>query len=456
MPSPKDAVPNSTVVYTLARLLATQPVDVTNVLLVPPWGVLCSELDDLGTIEQRQRCLYRRLGDWGYTGSQQDAITEAVAEIPILDGVDDGKPRFAVIPLKTLMEKKFEPIKWAVPGLLPAGLTLFAGRPKLGKSLFMLQVGLAVAQGGKVVGAIPVEQGSTLYLDMENGEELLQERGAEALSGEEAPEGFSFVIDSPNLQDGCMQMIETWVEDNPNARLVVIDTFEAVRARTEGKGNAYREDYAALRPLADLAKRLKVAIVVVHHTAKRASTNDVFDSISGSFGLNGAVDNLMILGDVAGQIVVAAKGRRVKYTEIPLAFDPTIGQWEVSDEVAEQRRSETQKALIQYLANNKGATPKEIAEGTGIPSLTVRQRLYHMCRDEVVINISGKYTLHAKFKVPRSMTMQPQTRLEEEINWPDLDEEGEDADLDLASLLTGLQEEGVEVDVTFAADDIDF
>lgn len=444
MPSPKDAVPSGKVVYVLARLLATQPADTAN--LPPPWGVLCRDLDDIGSRDQRLRFLSKRLGDWGYTDDQEDSIMAAIAEVPILDGVVDGKRRFNYIPLKDLMAKKFDPIKWAVPGLLPEGLTLFAGRPKLGKSLFMLQVGLAIGSGGKVVGSIDVAKGDVLYLDMENGEELLQERGGEALSGEDAPEGFTFVIDSPNLQDGCMDMIETWVEDNPSARLIVIDTFEAVRARTEGKGNAYREDYAALRPLADLAKRLKVSIVVVHHTAKRASTNDVFDSISGSFGLNGAVDNLMILGDVAGQIVVAAKGRRVKYTEIPLAFDPLVGQWETSDGIAEQRRSETSKAIILAVSSNKGLTPREIIEKTGLVAGVVRQRLFHMCRQEVVVNTSGKYTLHHKFKVPRAFLNEPLTKPGEmalafpDINGTDSLEDQEEAEMDLAAMLMGQAE----------------
>lgn len=453
MPSPKDFVPTGRVVYTLARLLAAQPVDLS-MALPPPWGVLCSDLDDLGSIEQRWAFLTRQLGNWGFTKPMQDAITDAIADVPILDGVQDGKPRFAVLPIRELMAKVFEPLPWPIPGLIPVGLTLFAGRPKLGKSLFMLQAGLAVSVGGKVVGSLPSTRGSVLYLDMENGEELLQERGAEALSGEDAPSDFSFVIDSPNLQDGCMACIETWVEDNPNARLVVIDTFEAVRARTEGKGNAYREDYAALRPLADLAKRLKIGIVVVHHTAKRASTNDVFDSISGSFGLNGAVDNLMILGDIAGQIVIAAKGRRVKYTEIPLKFDPEIGQWEVSDGIADQRRSDTQKTIITYLSNHTGAAPKQIAEDTNLPPVVVRQRLFHMCRHQLVENISGKYRLHHAYKVPHFVepSVVQQEDLILEVDWPELpstvveDEDDEPEEMDFVSLVNGTPDEEESVD----------
>ena len=37
-----------------------------------------------------------------------------------------------------------EPV-WAIPGLLPVGLTILAGRPKVGKSWLALQIALAVA-----------------------------------------------------------------------------------------------------------------------------------------------------------------------------------------------------------------------------------------------------------------------------------------------------------------------
>ena len=37
-----------------------------------------------------------------------------------------------------LMEKRFEPIRWIVPGYLPEGLTVLAGAPKLGKSWLAL------------------------------------------------------------------------------------------------------------------------------------------------------------------------------------------------------------------------------------------------------------------------------------------------------------------------------
>src|SRR6185369_10098526 len=58
-----------------------------------------------------------------------------------------------------LMQQRFRPQRWAVPGLLPQGCVLLAGRPKVGKSWFAFQLALAVASGEPAFGKVPVEQG---------------------------------------------------------------------------------------------------------------------------------------------------------------------------------------------------------------------------------------------------------------------------------------------------------
>ena len=64
---------------------------------------------------------------------------------------------------------------WAIPGLLPVGLTILAGRPKVGKSWLTLQIALAVASGGRVLGQ-PGEKGPVLYLALEDPPRRLKER----------------------------------------------------------------------------------------------------------------------------------------------------------------------------------------------------------------------------------------------------------------------------------------
>ncbi len=59
---------------------------------------------------------------------------------------------FRAISAIELQTKEFPPIKWVVPGILPEGLTLLCGKPKLGKSWLALDISQAVTQGGIVLG----------------------------------------------------------------------------------------------------------------------------------------------------------------------------------------------------------------------------------------------------------------------------------------------------------------
>ena len=63
------------------------------------------------------------------------------------------KPKSA----KDLLSRELPPVKWSVPGVLPEGVTILAGKPKMGKSWLALGLCVAVASGGYALGKIPVE-----------------------------------------------------------------------------------------------------------------------------------------------------------------------------------------------------------------------------------------------------------------------------------------------------------
>ena len=74
-----------------------------------------------------------------------------------------------------LQGRVFPPIKWIVPDILPEGLTLLAGKPKLGKSWLALDIAVAVASGGSVLGR-ECEPGPVLCLALEDNQRRLQRR----------------------------------------------------------------------------------------------------------------------------------------------------------------------------------------------------------------------------------------------------------------------------------------
>jgi hypothetical protein len=65
----------------------------------------------------------------------------------------DGKP--SPFSLQELLAKVLPPVRWAVPAILPEGLTLLAGKPKQGKSWLGLSLALAIGLGGFALGKLP-------------------------------------------------------------------------------------------------------------------------------------------------------------------------------------------------------------------------------------------------------------------------------------------------------------
>jgi hypothetical protein len=78
------------------------------------------------------------VSDWLALGRNKAELVARAQAAPRYDAVE-----FYVTDTLQLME--FEPIRFVVPGLIAEGLTLFAGKPKIGKSWLVLHAACAVA-----------------------------------------------------------------------------------------------------------------------------------------------------------------------------------------------------------------------------------------------------------------------------------------------------------------------
>src|SRR5665809_66542 len=89
---------------------------------------------------------------------------------------DEKKALPTMMTADELMALEFEPAKFVVPDLLCEGLSVFAGKPKLGKSWLALDWVLAISSGGDALGSIPCEAGDVLMLALEDNHRRLQAR----------------------------------------------------------------------------------------------------------------------------------------------------------------------------------------------------------------------------------------------------------------------------------------
>ena len=139
------------------------------------------------------------------------------------------------ISAEELLSTPLPPVKWIIPDLLPAGLALFAGPSKAGKSWLTLWLCLQVAQGKPMWGR----------------------------------------------------------EVEPRTGLIVIDTLQKVRSNDQNN-SMYASDYKEISALKALADKYNVCILLIHHLRKQAA-DDPFQQIAGSNGLMGASDTSWVM-----------------------------------------------------------------------------------------------------------------------------------------------------------------
>src|SRR5215217_405634 len=314
-----------------------------------------------------------------------------------------------------LMRLELPAVKWAVPGVLPEGVTILAGKPKMGKSWLGLGLCVSVAAGGRALGKIGVERGGALYLGLEDRERRLQKRLRKILGERDVPHGLDVAWEWPQLDHGGVEALDSWLEAHPDTRLVVIDTLKKIRPRDGQSRSVYDLDYEALEPLLPLAAEYGVAMLVVHHLRK-LEAGDPFDMISGSTGLTGGVDGALVLKRDRGKqdATLAIDGRDVEEpTELALRWDADIASWSLMGDAEEYRQSKERRQIIALLERmDEPMHPKDIAEALGKHRSTTRVLLGNMKQDDQVEATSRGYIVAHEHKQHKQAQQSKQDKQE--------------------------------------------
>ena len=202
---------------------------------------------------------------------------------------------FSTLDGQTLMAQQFEPLRFAVEKILPHGLFILAGSPKVGKSWLALDLCKAVATGGKL-WEFPAVQGDVLYLALEDNYNRLQNR-LKKIDGESEKDISRLHLGTASfgIHDGLIEQTHNFIAGNPGTNLIVIDTLEHIRKGDFEKSKTlYTYDYQDMTALREITNKHKVTLILVHHTRKMYDP-DPLNTISGSTGLIGAVDGIFVL-----------------------------------------------------------------------------------------------------------------------------------------------------------------
>jgi AAA domain/Winged helix-turn-helix DNA-binding len=293
-----------------------------------------------------------------------------------------------------LMATDFPEPRWAVPGVLVEGVSLLVAAPKVGKSWLSLGVSIAVASGGKALSKVDVEQGDVLYLALEDTPRRLKRRLAAMLGHDKAPETLTLWTQCPPLPEGGDKRIRAWLDQHPDARLIVIDVLARVRGHAMPGRSAYDADYTAVARVKALADDHGVAVVLVHHDRK-AEAADFLETVSGTNGLSGAADSILVLKRSRGEAdaVLHITGRDVEETEVAMKFTAALGLWELLDGPAIHHiLNHTRAAILRHVEAQPGVTPKQIADALNLKPNTARQTVIRMVEaGQLTTDGSGRY-----------------------------------------------------------------
>jgi RecA-family ATPase len=287
-------------------------------------------------------------------------------------------------------------LSWTVRGLLPEGFGILAASPKIGKSWLVLSLGLAVASGTSFLG-MPVEQRPVLYLALEDGHRRLQDRQRRILDGQPAPEALVLRTDPLEAREAAKQFAVAHEGKNP---VIIIDTLARIRPPQTPRANHYREDYefgSSLKEIADHG-----ATVLGNHHTRKGESEDFLESASGTNGLMGAADFVMVLtrGRTESNALLSITGRDVAEAGYNLLFDDGI--WspngtelgDAAQRVQGPRLGATMQSVLALVNSRDITTPADVSQLLNIDIDTAGRYLRRLADDHKLITRTerGRYS----------------------------------------------------------------
>ena len=229
-----------------------------------------------------------------------------------------------------LQQAAFSATPYLVEDIIAEGVTLVVAAPKMGKSWLALHLALCLSEGREFLGRKTTKTG-VLYLALEDGPRRLSARIKRLTGGQPVTGNCNFVTEAPTLANGDLfRTLDAYLTTNPGVKCIIIDTLQKVRGIPRGK-NAYAQDYEDLGALKKYADGKGISLVIVHHTNKGDADSDPFCRISGTNGIMGAVDEVMMIekkkrGDEEAYLHIT--GRDVEAFDWVIRMDHTTCRWE--------------------------------------------------------------------------------------------------------------------------------
>jgi hypothetical protein len=227
-----------------------------------------------GVWDKREKCWEQAMGKAGAVALPEPDPQAPVPEVTVLDldqevAAATGPPLNPIIDWTELFATEDDGEEWIVEPILPARrMVALYSAPKAGKSLLMLEIAVAVADGGEVLGARVEQPRRVLYVDFENDPRGDVRTRLEAMEiGPERLENLCYLT-FPSLAkfdtaQGALDLMRH--VEHYDCEVVVIDTVSRAVAGEENENDTWLAFY---RHTGLTLKQHGIACIRLDHSGK--------------------------------------------------------------------------------------------------------------------------------------------------------------------------------------------
>jgi len=277
---------------------------------------------------------------------------------------------------------QYEGSSEVVEKIFTTGVNVLGGQPKSGKSNFIAQTVISLAQGKKLMDTFQAIKTKILYLSLEESRDLAHTRLARfERFGTSGDENISYEFQCTTIKDGGVHQLINKLENDRATRVAVVDILQRFKG-FESRPN-YSAEYEALSMLHQACNILDVAVIFLHHSRKDMTEGKLLNSLYGSFGLPGLADTSVLLyrpnnGDRG---ILETFSRKMASVKLDLTFHQGDGEgfWSYVGSYNKTRLSPQARQVLDYLAEVRNALKlKDIAQATGLSAGSVHNMLIKM------------------------------------------------------------------------------
>ncbi len=242
------------------------------------------------------------------------------------------------------------PIEWLITKILPVGLSMIGAPSKYFKSYMALAICVAICNGWKFLN-YDCEKHACLYLDLESTKRRPKNRLKQILKGNPYPDNLYVITgtdDVGRIGEGFETQIEYQLKEHPEIKLIIVDVFQMIRQPSKRNQSGYDRDYDDFKVLKRIADIHNIGLMLIHHTRKMRDPSDVFNELSGSVGVMGALDCAWVItkdNRYADEGTLHITGRDMETTKLKIRFNKKSFQWEY---IGTEEEIESQRLMEEY------------------------------------------------------------------------------------------------------------